>query len=264
LKKYRAETANFTDVAGLTGVAHAQALSDAVFTETIDGGNNPGGGAYSYTTSGTNTLVTPYGLSVTASIAPTIAPSLYVQIAGFDSGAYEGPVLADASMTYDFEVIGPSGTANIGIAAAGLMSSSNGGPFNAGPYTAFPNGSASLSVVVPNVVSVVSESLCNYECPNPSNSWAVNGTYAVPTNTLIQVSESVSLNLNGVTTNSGYLAQADPTLTLDPSNSAADGYSIVYSPNLTPVPLPASGWLLLGALGVLGCMARKPRNWQLG
>jgi len=54
-------------------------------------------------------------------------------------------------------------------------------------------------------------------------------------------------------------ATADPYIAVDPTTPDAAAYSIIVSPGVsnTPVPLPASTWLLLGGLGGLGAMVRR-------
>jgi hypothetical protein len=55
-----------------------------------------------------------------------------------------------------------------------------------------------------------------------------------------------------------FSAQIDPTLEIDPTWLATHpGYSLVLSPNVSAVPLPASVWLMLSALGGLGLIVRR-------
>ncbi len=76
----------------------------------------------------------------------------------------------------------------------------------------------------------------------------------------------IALSLTGQTFYAGnFSAQIDPALEINPTWLLANpGYSLVFSPNFnpTPVPLPASVWLLLGAMGGVAGL-RRIRQHQI-
>jgi hypothetical protein len=56
-----------------------------------------------------------------------------------------------------------------------------------------------------------------------------------------------------------FSVQIDPTLEIDPSWLAENpGYSRVFSSNYSPVPLPASVWMMLSGLAALTLLGRRP------
>jgi hypothetical protein len=69
--------------------------------------------------------------------------------------------------------------------------------------------------------------------------------------------ETMDITATGTAKNAGgsWYAAIDPSITLDPSNGP--GYSILYSPDAAPVPLPASVWLMLSGLGGLALTGRR-------
>ena len=77
---------------------------------------------------------------------------------------------------------------------------------------------------------------------------------------------SLSVSANGTAnpsngTPGSYSALADPTISIDPTWLISHpGYSVEFSSNIAPVPVPASFWLLLSALGGLGLMMRTRPN----
>ncbi len=75
---------------------------------------------------------------------------------------------------------------------------------------------------------------------------------------------SVTVGANGQafgavgTTAGQFSAQIDPKLEIDPSwLTQHPGYSLVFSSNYAPVPLPAAAWLLLSGLGGIGFLRRR-------
>jgi hypothetical protein len=71
--------------------------------------------------------------------------------------------------------------------------------------------------------------------------------------------ETMDISATGTAKDAGgnWYAAIDPSITLDPSNGP--GYSILYSPDAAPVPLPAAAWLLLSGLGGLALMGGRRR-----
>jgi hypothetical protein len=67
------------------------------------------------------------------------------------------------------------------------------------------------------------------------------------------------MTVGGETETAGqFNAEIDPTIEIDPTWLAENpGYSLVFSSNYSPVPLPASVWLMLSALAGLGLVMRR-------
>jgi hypothetical protein len=68
----------------------------------------------------------------------------------------------------------------------------------------------------------------------------------------------VTVGVEGSTDTAGqFNAQVDPTFEIDPTWLATHpGYSLVFGANVSAVPIPASVWLMLSALGGLGLVMR--------
>jgi hypothetical protein len=78
-------------------------------------------------------------------------------------------------------------------------------------------------------------------------------------------SNEVTVDVEGATDSAGqFNAQIDPTFQIDPTWLATHpGYSLVFGANVSAVPVPASAWLMLSALGALGLvMRRKGGAWR--
>jgi hypothetical protein len=166
----------------------------------------------------------------------------------------ENYATANAQVFSAFEVLGPAGS-NVplvftatGSATASALSP-NGGD---GQIYAYVGNSANG----PNIYSVSAEAcagITGRTCSGPS-SFDVKQSFSVATNTTYWV----SIDAGGLANYGTFSAQVDPSVTFDPSFNES-GYSIVYSADAPPVPLPSSVWLMLSGLGGLGAMVRKRR-----
>jgi hypothetical protein len=115
--------------------------------------------------------------------------------------------------------------------------------------------------------------LLNYACSSSttgycvvSDEFAFNTEFSAPSNTV----QKLEIDLSGGTAAFGggpYSASADPIITVDPAY-AAEGYSLVLSPNVTlgspasSVPEPGTWAMLLAGFAALGfayCVRRRAR-----
>jgi hypothetical protein len=89
-------------------------------------------------------------------------------------------------------------------------------------------------------------------CGSMPSAFSVNQSFTVSAGSLY----AVVINESGTSDIGGFNASIDPSINFDPSFDST-GYSIVYSADLAPVPLPASVWLMLAGLGALGISVRR-------
>jgi hypothetical protein len=78
----------------------------------------------------------------------------------------------------------------------------------------------------------------------------------------INLSQSFTTDINSLNTLSSLIFSVGPghyTLTVDGTTGANQGSIAFYDLNITPVPLPAAGWMLIAGLGALAGLARKRR-----
>jgi hypothetical protein len=155
-----------------------------------------------------------------------------------------------------FEVLGPVGSqANLTLTMSGSTSLSGGGSVD-----------ANVDLVVGGV-QVFQANACStsgYECMqsatgSSSNAPSLSPTsyaFTVPTNT----PENLDYSMYFYLVNQGLAsATIDPNVTFTPGFDSA-GYSLIYSSDASPVPLPATVWLMLGGLGGLRVLTRRHKQ----
>jgi hypothetical protein len=156
-------------------------------------------------------------------------------------------------IVYYFMFVGPAGgTVDYHWSASGSTSIFGGGAAFANLYkNSVPQGHACSSSVVGN-------------CGAVGNSFAFNIELSAPANTL----QEVEIQLSGSTQGFGggpYTATIDPLITIDPI-SAAEGYTLVLSPNVTQdsiapsVPEPGTWVMALTGFAALGFAYRVRRR----
>jgi hypothetical protein len=156
-------------------------------------------------------------------------------------------------VVYYFMFVGPAGgTVDYHWSASGSTSIFGGGAAFAHLYkNGLSDGSACSSSIVGG-------------CGVIHDSFAFNSIFAAPANT----AQMVEIQLSGSTQGFGggpYTATIDPLITIDPI-SAAEGYSLVLSPNVTQeslgssVPEPATWVMALTGFTALGFAYRVRRR----
>jgi hypothetical protein len=165
---------------------------------------------------------------------------------------------ADASLSYDFEVVGGNpGDAVPVLITANLVADANS---TSTAYASIFVAPGLQSLGGTQVVACANESLCT-QPPEFS------GTFSVSV-------QSGSVNSLGLEVTSGQLSSqgpenssssADPLIMVDPSFANAADYSIVLSPGVanavgSAVPEPGSAFLVIGALGALAGLKQVSRR----
>ena len=162
----------------------------------------------------------------------------------------------NASVTSYFEVIGPSNpSVPLIFSATGSTSVSA----VVGSY-GYATASVETGSLGATIYSVGACSMIFYDCGGTSStvglpsSFNVNQSLSLAAGTLY----AVVIGAQGYSNAGGFSASVDPSVTFAPGFNAT-GYSIVYSSDLSPapVPLPASAWLFLTGLAGAGVMVRK-------
>jgi hypothetical protein len=208
---------------------------------------NPTSGAECTSVSGTVIDTTTSCSAGGGSAAVTLSP-----FAGVTSSAVAGPNMssgADASLTYDFEVVGgnPGDVVPLLITANLVTIANSASDAFASIYV--DPGLAQAGGT--QIVACTNEALCT----QPAD---FSGAFGVSV-------ESGSVNSLELEVVSGQVASAgpenssasaDPLIVIDPSFANAGQYSIVLSPGVanavaSTTPEPGSAFLVIGALGVL-------------
>ena len=165
---------------------------------------------------------------------------------------------ADASLNYDFEVVGgnPGDPVPV-LITANLVTIANS---TSAAFASIFVAPGEQSLGGTQVVACTNETLCT----QPAE---FLGTFTVSV-------QSASVNSLGLEVTSGQLssegpenssASADPLIMVDPSFANASEYSIVLSPGVanavgSAVPEPGSGFIVIGALGVLAGLKQVARR----
>jgi hypothetical protein len=162
---------------------------------------------------------------------------------------FSGPTAGDISLTYWFEVLGP---ANASVPVDFLVNATG----------AVDRGGTTISATLGSNPAINACTAgppyggCPSPYPWPPISVSASQLYYALTNTPTQITLTGRFFLgccgDGYFGGGTATGAADAAVQLDPSVTTA-GYTIEYS----PVPLPAVGWLLGPAFGVLGYRKRR-------
>jgi len=159
----------------------------------------------------------------------------------------DGESVANSGTEYCFAVVGPAGTAVIDVTGSVSVSFTN------------PESSDETGISIPS-------SSCNLQYANsdPSETQYLNPTYSctVDTNTSIDIDLYAIARAIGSGTAS---ASVDPYITIDPSQSNADEYSVEVSAGVDnspagAAPEPSSAVLMLTGIGLLAVMWKLRSN----
>jgi hypothetical protein len=225
----------------------------AIFTNVSSSLSTPG-----YVSVGPGCLINaaPGGCGFAgASLSPG---SLDVSISGYGTGTSEfGPEAnADADATVNYYVLGPGAAYTpVPMIWSGTLSESVSGAASVGAVvtastdTGYLSAAGSLSSSTTPFLFSSANGFFVY------SSSASTGTYN--SNNFTVGAEGQAYYAVGSTAGQ-FSAEIDPTLEIDPSWLAENpGYSLVFSSNYSPVPLPASVWMMLSGLAGLALMGRR-------
>ncbi len=154
-----------------------------------------------------------------------------------------------AFLVYEFQIDGPANQmVPIDFSAAGQAAVGNASSLSA--IASLSLGYVS-STIAPLLINDLTACVGNTSCGSALDSFSVDQTFDVYTNTALMVLMSVSVNGTGGTAS----AFVDPTITLGTDDPA---YSLEFSPGLSsPIPEPSSLLLLTtGLLGGVGVIRR--------
>jgi hypothetical protein len=196
-----------------------------------------------------------------ASAAGSLSAGLYTSTNGSTSGGVAvANAVGDGDITVFYEIVGPVSGVTVPLLISGAAATSASGP-NATAEAYIEYGDGDLYTCSSTVAGACGTGP-TMEPPSGSLS-AVRFTNQV-SNTLYDLGVLTS---GSSTQGSGsFSAQVtDVTLSIDPAFLAANpGYSLEYSANLAPVPLPAADWLLLSGSGALGLLLLRRRTEGVG
>ena len=174
-----------------------------------------------------------------------------------------------ASLHYFFAIVGPQNTSvEVNVAATGNIAVT--GNFASTGYGYLAEARLILPVAPVQDIFIETGVPGADKVQTMSNSFSINGTFDLDTNTayevLLQVSTGTDLNEQSTTT---ALANLIATASIDPSfqllPAFANDYSIVFSDGIgdaagAATPLPATLPLFAGGLGLLGYLTRRKRG----
>ncbi len=259
-------------LAGLAGSAGALTLTPATFYEFVSVGGNSAGGFPVDTVPGTETVNEPAGYprgtgtatATTSNILPLLTETSLV-LSAFDSpAAYGGSAEARINFQFAIEAL-PGGTAGamipVDITTSGLVSLD----LTAGTAGG-ASGTAFAILGLPGIFTLTANRACSGSVAGGVSCTSADGesfggtfTRTLQEGTLYSGELHVGLHGQGgglgFTTNA--YAMVDPSFVIQAP--FAGDYQVVFSPNLSAVPLPAALPLLAGASAVLGLRRRRPQ-----
>jgi hypothetical protein len=239
---------------GAAGTAHALTVPPATFDASLEVFGYGGGGS----TPGPYSIDNYCNAFGCGSASAVMTSNVAGEQTTSGSALSSRDVGANSSIdiVYYFYFLGPAGgTVDYHWSASGSTSLFGGGAAFANLYkNSVPQGNACSSSVVGN-------------CGAISDDFDFNIELSAPANTL----QEVEIQLAGSTQGFGggpYTATIDPLITLDPI-SAAEGYTLVLSPNVTQesvapsAPEPATWVMALTGFAALGFAYRVRRRARL-
>jgi hypothetical protein len=223
---------------------------------------------------GNSSTVAPDSTAKTTTVLSTV-PSIsgrseadVLPAGGSAPNSFTSSAEAKVTLSYSFEIVGPQSiSVPIVIAANGSIAVT--GNFASTGYLDYVS-EARLIIPVTNQDIFIDTNVPSSKNGTVSNSFSVDGTYDLQSNTayqvLMQVNTGVDLNQQSNTT---ALADLIATASIDPSfqlsADAPSGYSIVFSSGIgdtpTATPLPATLPLFAGGLGFVGYLTRRKKRY---
>jgi hypothetical protein len=234
-------------------------------------------------TEGSNVGFTNLSSTLSSPGAVSVGPGCINHVAGGGCGSAD----ASSSAALTLSVFGTTTATGYELPEASAGASGSLSYYVIGPATAFTavpmifagslSGSASGSQAVVNAqvqlsttsgdlvssgcASAISTPSCGTSFSTPLLFNSAGGFYAFSSSVSADTyaTNFVSMTVGGETETAGqFNAEIDPTIEIDPTWLAENpGYSLVFSSNYSPVPLPASVWLMLSALAGLGLVMRR-------
>jgi hypothetical protein len=211
-----------------------------------------GGAPQSYNLSGigTNTAQASGVDNSTARVSESIAltPTPTIILSGTVGVGTDGSATAYASatLTYSFEIVGPSGLVPLHIVGLGTDNSLNG----------------QAELVINNRLDQVGN--INVALANGAENWTLNTTTNFEANVQYYVNmeadEVVSCGGLEGSCSGSFIVYNDPSINISPTFADANQYSIVFSPGVAATPLPAALPLFATGLGALGLLGWRYRS----
>lgn len=211
------------------------------------------------TTQQLNSFGTITSSLASASALPGSDPSMSASAAseGLDGSTSRGNV------SYEFEILAPGGVAldPAHVTVSSVLQDISPTPVTSLSQSSVAAGFSGLEISNYNSPNTV---LGSWETPVNSLGQAITGTTNVSTTLALYtgVVYQVSMGVNTQSNVSGNTASAsvDPMIALAASDPNSSQYQLVFSPNVTAVPLPNSVWLMLSGVGGLFAMVCRRRR----
>ncbi len=179
---------------------------------------------------------------------------------------------ANVSLNYFFEIVGSSNNTTVPVTVVANGNISVTGNFASTGYLSYVSEARAILPDGTHDIFIDGGAIGPNQVQTKSNSFSVNGTFDLRTNTayqiLLQVEVGTDLNQQSTTTALADLiatASIDPSFTIDPA--FANDYTIIFSDGIGDAaadagaaPLPATLPLFAGGLGFLGYLTRRKRR----
>jgi hypothetical protein len=198
------------------------------------------------------------GYSITGNASPSISinTNTYINSSGNDTSGS-----GDGTLNYFYEVEAPASVGagvSVPVTITGKVSASwtvDGSAEAVINYYGNGNGVTNYGTGEIQVYPAASQATVG---SSGSTSARLNASYDVITDTVEEISMFVyaSAVTGGANYSSMASASADPQITLSPT-LLAEGYNIVFSPNLATTPLPSTWLTLLSGLAGFGFLAHR-------